>query len=99
AIHSRHNLGSHAELEMTLAKEGNQHLRSGRADDGMSARVRGVWRSVTSLGEPIGISLGFRVIVRSGGADRGHRPPEVVGVFSIVECDDPVRETKIKQRK
>ena len=77
AIHSRHNLGSHAELEMTLAKEGNQHLRPGRADDSMSARLGGVWSSVTDLGEPIGITLGFWVTVRSGRADRGHRPPEI----------------------
>ena len=99
AIHSRHNLGSHAELEMTLAKEGTQHLRPGRTDHGVSARVGRVWGSVAHLGKPIGISLGFRVTVGSGRADRGHRSPEIVGVFGIVECDHPVGETQIKQRK
>jgi hypothetical protein len=34
-----------------------------------------------------------------GGSDRGHRSPEIVGVFSIVKCDHPVGETQIKQRK
>src|ERR1700737_1129555 len=66
---------------------------------GVSARGGGVWGGIADLGEPIGISLGFRVAVRSGGADRGHRSPEIVGVFSIVECAPPVGETQIEERK
>ena len=54
AIHSRHNLGSHAELEMTLAKEGNQHLRRGRADDSMSARVGGSGAVLQTSGSQLG---------------------------------------------
>src|ERR1700730_12398800 len=65
----------------------------------MSAWVGGVWGGVTDLGKPVGISLGFRVAVRSGGADRGHRAPEIIRVFGIAECDHPVGETQIKPRK
>ena len=64
-MYSRHNFGSHAELEVVLAEEGNQHLRPGRADDRMSARVGGVWGRVADLGKPIRVSLGFRVTIGS----------------------------------
>jgi len=87
AIHSRQNFRGHAEFEMVRVDEGGQHLRRGRADDGMGPWVGGVRGGVADLGKPIGISLGFRVTVPSGRADRGNWSPEIVDVFSIVECD------------
>src|ERR1700730_12234041 len=84
---------------MVRVKKGNQHLRPGRADDRMSARGGGVWGGVADLGQPSGISLGVRVTIRSRRADRRHRSPEIIGVFSVVECDHPVGETQIEYRK
>src|SRR6266478_7394232 len=84
---------------MVLAEEGYQHLRPGRADDRMSARVGGVRGGVADLGKPIRVSLGFRVTIRSGSPDRGHWSPEIVRVFGIVEGDHAVGETQIKQGK
>ena len=49
---------------MVRVKKGNQHLRPGRADDRMSARVGGVWGGIADLGQPIGISLRIRVTIR-----------------------------------
>src|SRR6266436_8702936 len=66
---------------MVLAEEGNQHLRPGRADDRMSARVGGVRGGIADLGKPIRVSLGFRVTIRSGSTDRGHWSPQIVRVF------------------
>src|SRR5215472_1474740 len=99
ATRKRQNLGSHVELEMVFVKEGNQYFRSGGADHCVSAWIRGVRGGIADLGKPTGIGVGVRIAVRSGRADRGHRAPEIVGIFRIVEGDDPVGETQIEQRK
>src|SRR5215469_9621141 len=99
ANHSGHHLGSHAEFEMVFAKEGSQYLRPRCADDRVSAWVGRVRGCVADLGKPIGIGLGFRVAVRRGRADRGHRPPEIVSVFRVVKCDHGIGKTQIEQRK
>ena len=51
AFHSRHDLGGNAELEMALAEERTQHLRPGRTDHRVSARIRGVRGGVADLGK------------------------------------------------
>src|ERR1700758_1578668 len=97
ALHSGHDLGSHAEVEIVLAEERDQHFGPGSADDRMSAGVGGVWGGVADLGKPVEISVGVRVSVRSGCANCGYRSPEIVSVFGIVEGDDPIGETEVEQ--
>ena len=96
ALHSGHDLGSHAEVEIVLAEERDQHFGPGSADDRMSAGVGGVWGGVADLGKPVGISVGVRVSIRRGCANCGYRAPEIVSVFGIVKGDDPIGKTKIQ---
>src|SRR6266436_2883449 len=53
AIYSCQNFGSNGEIEMILAKEGNQDGCSSSTDNRVCARICGIWRSVADRRKPI----------------------------------------------
>src|SRR6266446_3494921 len=65
----------------------------------MSAWIGWVWSGLTDFREPVRIRDGFRVDAGIRSSNRGHWPPEIVGVFGVVKSDHVVGKTQVQQRE
>ena len=96
ARHARQAVGAQREGDGVGAEEGRQHRRGRGAVAAVARDVRGVGgrpqeRRPGRVGRRVGVAVGV------GGADGGHRPPEVVGVLGVPDGEVGVRLGQVEQ--
>src|ERR1700736_2121313 len=90
---------SDAQPKRLVTKKGAQHERAAGADRGVCAGVSRIGGGFTGLRKPIWIRRRVGVTVRGGGANRSYRPPEVIRVLGVVECDHFIGKGEIEERE
>ncbi len=82
---------------LVVAVEAGEHVGAGGADRAVRAGVGGVGGGVAGERQPVRVGDRVRVAVGVGEADRGDRPPQLVGVLGVVEGDRRVGEAEVER--
>src|SRR5437667_8545930 len=99
ALYPRQDFRGDVKVEMIPLEEGPQHGCPGSANDRVRARVGGIGGRLAYLRKPIRVNQRVGVVVRISSPDGGHRPPEIVCVFGVVEGNHTVGQCQVKQGK
>ncbi len=103
AVERAHDSGEHfrgdVDVKRLVAEQGVQHGSAAGANRGVCAGVRRIGCGFACLRKPSGFRRRVGVAVRRAGSNRCHRPPQVIRVLGVVECDHFICKGEIEQRE